>query len=142
MKSKQYFAKKKKKIFEVHIFFKNNNKKKSYGPSSDACSSNMVSSLTAAASVVLLISSATRASSFLNIKKKKNNLPIKNGLPTKCPPYSLLDSNRQQLESTKVIGSLLVIIHHRSLGHDPRQEPHPCNIHLSCSLRKLCHNNH
>ena len=78
---------------------------------------------------------------ILKNKKKKNNLPIKNGLPTKCPPYSLLDSSRQQLESTKVIGSLLVIIH-RSLGHDPRQEPHTCNIHLCCSLRKRCHENH
>ena len=45
------------------------------------------------------------------------------------------------LESTKVIGSLLVIIH-RFLGLDPRQEPHTCNIHLSCSLRKLCHENY
>ena len=100
----------------------------------------MVSSLTAAASVVLLISSATRASSFLKIKEKQFT-DKKNGLPTKCPPYSLLDSSRQQLESAKVIGSLLVIIR-RSLGLDPRQEPHTCNIHLSCSLRKLCHENY
>ena len=133
---------KKKKIFEVHIFLKNNNNKKElrtiiwcllfkHGVFTDGCCFSCPSHFFSHQSFIIL----------KNKKNKKNDLPIKNGLPTKCPPYSLLDSSRQQLESTKVIGSLLVIIR-RSSGHDPRQEPHTCNIHLSCSLRKLCHENY